>query len=62
MIDLNTRVIARGRYLGTIHDAVEVKKDGHRTWAYQVEYRHGLPKLRGWFLARDIETSNERKV
>lgn len=44
MIELNTRVIAQGRYLGTIHDAVEVKKDGHRTWAYQIEYRHGLPK------------------
>jgi len=59
MISIGTRVVAQGRYLGTVDWAVEMAKGDHVTWAYRVQYRHGWPKLHGWFLARDVETRSE---
>lgn len=60
MIEVGTRVVAQGRYIGEVGDAVAVEKDGETSTAYRIDYMHGVIKLHGWFLARDVVASSLR--
>jgi hypothetical protein len=53
---VNARVIAQGRYIGKVIEAVPVQNEHGYSTAYRIHYQRECSPNTGWFLARDIET------
>lgn len=48
------RVLALGRYLGTVIAIAAVTNEHEHTTAYHIHYQREVTPNSGWFLARDV--------
>lgn len=51
---LGARVLALGRYLGTVIAIAAVVNEHEHTTAYHIRYQREVSPNSGWFLARDV--------